>query len=165
MTIEERFWNKVNKTNNVNDCWEWIGAKINKGYGRIKINKKGVLAHRFSYELYNKSIDSNLMICHKCDNPSCVNPNHLFQGTRSDNMKDAFKKGRLNIPDPPEGVRFEKGNIPLNKTISNELMLEIKKAIDNKGKQTIKSICKKFNVNYQSVRDMRRKNKITYKTL
>lgn len=89
----ERFFSKVNKTER---CWEWTAA-LRNGYGAFKINKKIYSAHRVSWELANGKIPANLFVCHKCDNPKCVNPDHLFLGTRSDNMKDAFKKGRLNL--------------------------------------------------------------------
>lgn len=77
-----------------NGCWEWIKSKDGYGYGLIRINKKTILAHRFSAKyLANQNID-NLHVCHHCDNPSCVNPNHLFVGTHKDNMDDMNRKGR-----------------------------------------------------------------------
>lgn len=98
-TIQERFWEKVNKTNNLNECWNWTGAKRTK-YGSIKYKGKLIDAHRLSYMIYynNYNINSTDFVCHKCDNPSCVNPNHLFLGSHSDNMKDAYLKGRIIIP-------------------------------------------------------------------
>ena len=97
----ERWITKVNK-NSGTDCWEWIGAKYRKGYGHFRRFKKGIWtmekAHRFSYEHYNnlnsyKDIE-NLFVCHTCDNPSCVNPNHLFVGSNLDNVNDKVSKGR-----------------------------------------------------------------------
>lgn len=86
-----RFWSKVNKTDR---CWIWIGGKTSKGYGMFFSNKKFVYAHRFSYELHKCCIASGRMVCHACDNPSCVNPEHLFDGTGSDNQRDSVNKGR-----------------------------------------------------------------------
>lgn len=87
----------LSKTKKTNTCWIWLGAKNPKGYGRIKINKKLYSPHRIMFELFYGKILGVYDVCHKCDNPSCINPDHLFLGTRSDNMKDAYNKGRLKI--------------------------------------------------------------------
>lgn len=89
--LGEKFWSKVNKTNN---CWNWIGGKSSKGYGRLRIGKSFFSPHR----MVMNCVDSKIDVCHKCDNPSCVNPEHLFLGTRSDNMMDASRKGKLIRP-------------------------------------------------------------------
>ena len=84
------------------DCWEWLGCKSDRGYGSFKKNKKMVRAHRYSYEHYKnngESIPSNFCVCHHCDNPSCVNPDHLFLGTHKDNAQDRDRKGRGFYPD------------------------------------------------------------------
>jgi hypothetical protein len=78
-----------------NDCWGWTGAKFKKnGYGAFGINYKMKLAHRVSYEIFIEQIPTDLCVLHKCDNPLCVNPNHLFLGTHRDNMQDMVKKSR-----------------------------------------------------------------------
>ena len=88
-----KFWEKVSLA--PSGCWEWTGLCHPFGYGRITINKKQYLAHRLSYEVHHGVImDSKLCVCHKCDNPLCVNPEHLFLGTRRDNNLDRTNKGR-----------------------------------------------------------------------
>lgn len=81
------------KTNG--SCMEWTGAKSLLGYGRIKVNGRLELPHRLMWELVNGAIPDGLCVLHKCDNPPCINPTHLFLGTKSDNMQDAAAKGRL----------------------------------------------------------------------
>lgn len=93
MTIEERFWTKVNK-NTENGCWEWVAAKVRHGYGRIMVQKKVKLTHRVSWELHNGPIPEGLHVLHRCDNPSCVRPEHLFLGNQEENMRDMVIKGR-----------------------------------------------------------------------
>lgn len=88
-----RFFDKVIYSDN---CWQWTAAKTDKrGYGYFWNGHRNVLSHRWSFEYFRHEIPRTLFVCHHCDNPSCVNPDHLFVGTNSDNMKDAGAKGRL----------------------------------------------------------------------
>lgn len=95
--IIKRFWAKV-KIGTSNECWEWTANYIRNGYhyGLFMVSSgKFELAHRVSWKIKNnKEIPSGLCICHRCDNPSCVNPEHLFPGTHQDNMRDMTSKGR-----------------------------------------------------------------------
>jgi hypothetical protein len=99
VSLEEFFWQRVKKTET---CWIWTGS-IEKpfGYGTIHshITGKRLGAHRASWMIHKGPIPENLFVCHKCDNPPCCNPNHLFLGTCADNNRDAWAKGRLLLPD------------------------------------------------------------------
>lgn len=75
-------------------CWLWIGCCSKSGYGQIKDHYKTKTAHRTSYELHIGEIPEGMLVCHKCDVPFCVNPNHLFIGTSRDNILDSVSKGR-----------------------------------------------------------------------
>jgi hypothetical protein len=82
------------------DCWGWSGTKDQHGYGKLsnRIGRKGSpeRAHRVSYEYAFGKIPDGLCVCHKCDNPECTNPAHLFLGTQKENMQDCARKGRIN---------------------------------------------------------------------
>ena len=88
-----RFWRKVKKGHR-DACWEWQGATCEDGYGKAYLNSKNTLAHRVSWGLTNGPIPNGLHVLHKCDNPPCCNPKHLFLGTQGDNIRDMFAKGR-----------------------------------------------------------------------
>lgn len=91
-SLQDRFFSRFIKLDN--GCWQWVAHADKDGYGVLPSNKKNIRAHRFSYELHIGQIPNGLVICHRCDNPGCVNPNHLFSGTAKDNAQDSLQKGR-----------------------------------------------------------------------
>jgi len=86
-------WLKINIKSS-DECWEYIGLLDKDGYGSFMINYKNMRAHRVAYESFYGSIPKKLLVLHKCDNPSCCNPNHLWLGTNKDNTQDMINKGR-----------------------------------------------------------------------
>lgn len=76
------------------DCWPWQGCRNSKGYGQFGMNRQHYLAHRLSYTVHFGPIPSGLCVLHRCDNPICVNPAHLYAGTHKDNMRDKITKNR-----------------------------------------------------------------------
>ena len=89
---EAHFWAKISQVED--GCWQWTGAHLAAGYGQIG----DMLAHRYSWELHYGPVPRGLLVCHRCDNPPCVRPEHLFLGTYGDNSRDAASKGRFSVP-------------------------------------------------------------------
>ena len=135
----ERFWAKVDKSAGDQGCWEWIASRDKKGYGAFGLNGKRVQSHRLSAAMAGLDIEG-LCVCHKCDNPSCVNPDHLFAGTKADNNRDMVEKGRAS--------RFKgsmnKGSAHGNSKLTEEDVVEIKERL--RAGETQTSIAKDFGV-------------------
>lgn len=105
MRAEERFERQVIKVEG--GCWGWRGSLDNGGYAKVRYDLRGIpytKGHRFSYALYTGHDPGPFMVCHRCDNPKCTNPDHLFLGTARDNMKDKIAKGRARIPKGDEST-------------------------------------------------------------
>jgi len=128
-----------------NECWIWIGAVDKKiGYGRFSWNTNTTTAHRFAYLVAHGSIPQGMLICHKCDNRICVNPNHLFAGTIKENNQDMWNKGR--------------GRIKTRANITPEQVIQIRRMY-KPFVMTYKMISEKLGVPYKSVDCALQKNK------
>ena len=137
---ENRFWKFVSKTEN---CWDWTGSKANYGYGQLSINGKPVRANRYSWILHNGEIPTGLMICHKCDNPSCVNPEHLFLGDQTANMQDMISKKRQKI-----SKGCEKSSCKLNETQVKNIRHLYKNPF------SARELAEKFQISKQNIYDI-----------
>lgn len=90
----KRFWSKVDTSAGMFACWIWLGSRDFRGYGKFWLKGTNVRAHRASWKIIHGEIPEGLLVCHQCDNPSCVNPAHLWLGTDKDNADDRERKGR-----------------------------------------------------------------------
>jgi len=138
--IDNLFWEKVNKTDG---CWLWTGSINEKGYGcvrRRKIKPEMIKAHRYSYYLKNGHFPVNFC-CHHCDVPACVNPEHLFDGTASDNMQDMISKGRKVSP-------CSKGEKNPNSKLTKKNVEQIRLLLDTLNNKQIASF---FGVHHATI--------------
>ena len=138
-TLSSRFWKKAMK-GGADKCWEWKGNRHPRyKYGRITIDYHPWAAHRLSWEIHYGEIPAGLNVCHICDNPPCVNPDHLFLGTHEENMKDMKIKGRGKGNPNLFGV-----NHPKSKLTDNHI-LEIR-AKYSSGKYSQRELAKEYKV-------------------
>lgn len=131
------FWSKVAKAT-PDACWEWQGGRNRGRYGTFPVNRRNVIASRYSWELHFGPIPDGMQVCHKCDNPPCVNPNHLFLGDHLANAHDRDAKGRHKSGPPLVG------ELNPNAKLSNDQRREIVRR--NLAGESKKSLAKEFGV-------------------
>jgi len=141
--VIERFWPKVDK-NTENGCWEWTAYKAKLRGTRYGIFRAGPLvkAHRYSWILTNGDIPLGLKVLHKCDNSSCVNPDHLFLGTQQENILDMINKGRSNFGGTKGSKQWQ------SKFLESQIV-EIRKCYASGD--TLKQIAKRYNCSFSTI--------------
>lgn len=152
--VEERFFRYFEKTDG---CWIWTGKSMSKkGYAQIQIGGKGspkILAHRLSYQIHKGEIPDGMVVMHKCDNPSCVNPDHLEVGSQSQNIKDAFLRKRKTAK-PPH--KFGESHYASKMKEADVLLIR-------ESKERTADLALKYSVSKSAIE--RIKNRVTWKHL
>lgn len=165
----DRLWAGVDKDGpiqshvpHLGQCWVWTKHTYGRGYGRIQIRRTGIAAHRLSWFIHNGEIPSGQLVLHRCDNPLCVRPEHLFIGTNMDNTRDSIEKGRFRTTGASglRNARYTKpertarGDRSGAAKLTSEDVLEIRKMLTNRKRGVIASLARKYNVNVSTIWDI-----------
>lgn len=137
------YMSKVEKTDK---CWNWIGQKTIDGYGRRRVNGKKLLAHRIMWMSSHGEIEHGMCVLHKCDNPSCVNPDHLFIGTHQVNMDDKRNKERQS-----KASGEKNGSVKLTKKDVDEIRKLYTKGSNLKSEYSLPGLAKKYGVSFAQI--------------
>lgn len=153
----ERFWKRVDRRSE-QECWPWLAGKNGPGYGVLYVDKRAVLAHRFSLAVdRGRAIPRGLFVLHGCDNPACVNPRHLRVGTHTENMQDAMERGRKKPPPKnfkgarPQETYGRGSKIGTSKLRETDIPVIFKK---NTAGVSFKKLAKEYGVNPSTISDI-----------
>ena len=142
----KRFWSKVDRSGGPNACWPWTALRKDTGYGRFRIDGRMYRAHRLAFQLAHGEIPAGYSVCHRCDNPPCCNPAHLFAAPQALNMRDSARKGRSrNCP--------LKGAANPQAKLCEAQVTEIR-ARYQKGIYGCKRLAREFGVSYQQIHNI-----------
>jgi hypothetical protein len=134
------------------ECWPWLGCKSSDGYGNFLIAGRNAGAHRIAFIVANGGIEDGLCVCHRCDNPGCVNPEHLFAGTRHDNMRDMAAKGRNFVARPGKSW-FASGESHPKAKLSDSEVFSIRCRYFA-GTNTVTELANEFGVSHVHLRNI-----------
>ncbi len=148
--LSTRLAARVDKSGGPDACWEWRGHRTPLGYGRIgdEGSRRVLLTHRVAWEDVNGPVPDGMYICHRCDNPPCCNPSHLFTGTAADNIQDAKQKGRLPCTKRRREAIFSTGKyhdgIEGRSRLSRDQVESIRASV--RGGETMTAVAKRFGI-------------------
>lgn len=143
-TLEQQLWSNINIEENIELCWEWTAKKRN-GYGYLRFGNERFTASRLVWEIvFGEKIPKGIMACHRCDNPSCCNPFHIFLGTAHDNYRDCAEKGR---------VIKKLGSDSSNSKLTDSKIYEIRNKF-NSGIVSMGNLAKEYSVNSSTISDI-----------
>jgi hypothetical protein len=141
ITVKESIISRIKSGTTVSPtgCWEWNGCLTPNGYPQMSVDRRPHYAHRASFAAFKSTIYTGAFICHSCDNPKCVNPDHLFAGTQKDNIGDAIKKRRLVC-----GEKSKKAKL-------NDNVVRLSRSMYRRGDCTIGFLAEKFGVSIRTM--------------
>ena len=137
------FWAKI-KRGNDEACWPWLAYRTRDGYGQFTLRRRQFYAHRYAWEIARGSIPKGLAVLHRCDNPPCCNPKHLFLGSQADNALDMFQKRRGKVPETRDGEANNKAKL------TRDQVLRIRK-LHQAGTVTFTELARSFSVHRSTV--------------
>jgi len=142
-TLEQKLWDNVDK-GEPDECWEWTAGKVTDGYGRLHFEGQQLNAHRVSAQFEYGDLGDKWVL-HHCDNPACVNPNHLYLGDRADNMRDAVERS--------EWPSYNQGEDSGNAKLTESDVIDIKKQYKS-GRATQTELAQKYDITQPNVSDI-----------